>query len=117
MCTTRTRGRGAGEGGGLVQRHQGKGGSVNEAKGGAVSRPAREKGGGAGRVYFFSGAKGGRGTEAGRDRFLPGVPWSPHSSSASVGLADYCQVDICCVTDPSTLGQKRARALKVGETK
>jgi len=41
--------------GGLVQRHQGKGGGVNEAKGCAASRPAREEGGGAERVYFFRG--------------------------------------------------------------
>jgi hypothetical protein len=37
--------------GGLVQRHQGKGERVNEAKGGAASRPAREEGGGAERVF------------------------------------------------------------------
>ena len=103
--------------GGLVQRHQGKGESVHEAKGGVASRPAREEGGGAERVDWFSGAQGDRCTEAGRDRSLPGVPWSPHSSPASFGLAGCFQVDICRVNAPSTVGQKRARAVKVGETK
>jgi len=39
----------------MVQRQQGKGASVDEAKGGAASRLAREEGGGAERVYFFGG--------------------------------------------------------------
>ena len=94
--------------GGLLQRHHGKGESVNEAKESVASRPAREEGGGAERIYCFSGAQGDRGTEAGRDRSLPRIPWSPHSSSASLGLADYCQVDSCCVRNPLQPGPLKA---------
>jgi len=41
--------------GGLVQCHHGKGRSVNEAKGGSASRPAREEGGALSAYIFLGG--------------------------------------------------------------
>ena len=61
--------------GGLVQRHQGKGESVNAVKGGLASRPAREEGGGAERV-FFRGLWGSR-HGGGARHFSPGSPVIP----------------------------------------
>ena len=70
-------GGGAPGGGGVVQRHQGKGQSVNEAKGGAASRPAREEGGGTERVYVFLGGLRGSRHGGGARWVSPGSPVVP----------------------------------------
>ena len=63
--------------GGLVQRHQGKGESVNAVKGGLASRPAREEGGGAERVYPPPGGYRGSRHGGGARQVSPGSPVVP----------------------------------------